>query len=283
MKILYVKSNSERAKEVQLQTIIFENNGLKYVKKKALCKSAIPHLKKMKSNYDKISSLILTHQIKLAKLIDETDDSLTFEFVDGDSLESQFYCANKYGADKTDEIIDVYMELLKTGFKTTVFASSTMINDEYKCIFGDYDFSELDGQICFDGISNIDLSLSNIIIKDKYLYIIDYEWVFELNIPVNFCLFRNAHKYDDLSVKTHSELFSKMENTFIGETVVKENGFFKVQNKYLNNRLNVIKLSQEKDQQIQHWQDTAQSLRIKNRIIRIVKKITFQSISSFTK
>lgn len=277
MKILYVKCNSERAREFQLQTIIYENGGLKYVKKQALCNLAIPHLKKMKENYDKLSSSILNPRIKLAKIINEEDDSLTFEFVDGVSLERMFYDSNAFGADRTDKIIEIYMELLKTGFKTTVFNSSTMIDDVYKGVFGDFDYSELDGKICFDGISNIDLILSNIILNEKNLYLFDYEWVFELNIPIDYIAFRNSHEYGEIFRKQHNALFAEMEKKFIGETVVKKNGFFNVQDNYMKTRLDIFQQNIDKDLQVKHWYDVAQSLRIKNRIKRIVKRISLQN------
>ena len=50
MKVLYVKNGNERSKEFQLKTVIYEENGQKFVKKQALCNEAIPHLKKMKVN-----------------------------------------------------------------------------------------------------------------------------------------------------------------------------------------------------------------------------------------
>jgi len=97
MKILYVKNNSERAKELQLKTIIYEENGQKYVKKQASTKEAIPHLKKMKKSYERLSDAIINPKIKLAEIIDESEESLTFEFISGVSLEKKFYDAIKVG------------------------------------------------------------------------------------------------------------------------------------------------------------------------------------------
>ena len=183
MKILYVKNNSERAKEFQLKTVIYEEGGQKFVKKESLRDEAIPHLKKMKESYEKLTASIVDPKIKLAKIIDESQNSLTFEFIDGISLERKFNNALKSGEAESNKIIDEYIELLSRGFKTTIFNSSTMVNDEYKKLFGDLDYSELDGKLCFDGISNIDLIFSNIIYKGSEVYLIDYEWIFNLNIP----------------------------------------------------------------------------------------------------
>ncbi|SFV63031.1 hypothetical protein MNB_SV-13-1731 [hydrothermal vent metagenome] len=90
MNIHYVKNNSERNKAFQLKTIIYEENGQKIIKKQALTKEAIPHLKKMKETYEKLTASIIDPKVKLAKIIAETKDSLCFEFIDGESLESKF-------------------------------------------------------------------------------------------------------------------------------------------------------------------------------------------------
>ncbi len=263
MKILYVKNNSERAKKFQLKTIIFEEDGKKFVRKQTLSDEALPHLKKMKDSYRKLTAAIINPKIKLAKIVSESDDGLTFEFIDGISLEKKYHDALKFGENESRIVINEYMDLLATGFKTTLFKSSSMVTDEYKRIFGNHDYSEFDDKICFDGISNIDLIFSNIIFKDDHVYLIDYEWVFELNLPIDYAAFR--------TLPINDKLHEKMENNFRDEIVVNKTGFFKIQHNYLNNRLNILQLLHEKDQQIQHLHDVAQSLRFKNRLKRLIK------------
>ena len=307
MKILYVKNNSERAKEFQLKTIIYEENGQKFVKKQALCKEAISHLKKMKDSYVKLTNSIINPKIKLAKIVDESEDALTFEFINGVSLESRYNNSLKLGEKESNKIIKEYKELLVTGFKTTKFDNSTMVNDEYKRTFGDFDYAELNGELCLDGISNIDLIFSNIIFKDDNIYLIDYEWVFDLNISIDYIVFRALHN--------RNNLYAKMEKNFINNIVVNKNGFFNIQNNYLANRLNITQQVQEKENQvqekenqvqekenqiqekenqiqekenqiyekeeqinlankeIQYLNNLAQSLRLKNRIKRFIKKL----------
>ena len=279
MKILYVKNNSERAKEFQLKTIIYEENGEKFVKKEALCEEAIPHLKKMKGSYEKLTASIVNPNIKLAKIIDEGADSLTFEFIDGVSLEKRFNDALKLGDNASNDIIDEYMKLLKTGFKTTVFDCSAMVDDVYQQTFGNLDYSKLNDELCFDNIANIDLIFSNIIFKDTDIYLIDYEWVYELNIPIDYIAFR--------SLQNPNNLLKQMEKTFIDEVVVNKNGFYKIQTNYSNPRFNIVHQIQEKDQQIQekdqqiqekeqqiqHLHDVIQFMRLTNRFKRIIKKI----------
>jgi GT2 family glycosyltransferase len=292
MKILYVKNNSERAKEFQLKTIIFEENGVKYVKKQILCPEALVHLKKMKDSYERLTNAIINPNIKLAKIVDESEDSLTFEFIDGVSLETKFNIAEKLGKVSSNKIIEEYKSLLNNSFKTITFDSSTMVTDEFKKLFGGRDYSQLDGKESFEGISNIDLIFSNIIFSGQDVYLIDYEWIFDCNIPLEYVSFRALH--------LHNELHWAMEKHLIDSYIVNQNGFLNIQDKYFQERLDVSGELQSKDDQIEnqgfiiedkdmiindkdvHIQsqtlkieqlsELAESMRIKNRIKDAAKK-----------
>ena len=301
MKILYVKNNSERAKEFQLRTTVYEeDNGEKFVTKKALYPEAIPHLKRMKESYTKLTQAIINPKIKLAKIIAETDDSLTFEFIQGESLEKRYNDIKKISASKAEILIDDYFELLKTGFKTTVFDSDTMLTDTHKILFGDIDYKQFDGKLCFEGISNIDLIFSNILFFEESIYLIDYEWVFDINIFVDYAAYRALHH-------DHDQWYG-IEEHFLEEYVVKANGFHKIQHNYLQSRPDIVHQIQSQREHIkelvahvdgkeEHIQELAlrihnlgedleyareiislrdqqiQDLRIKNRIKRLIKKI----------
>ena len=292
MKILYVKNGSDRRRKFQLKTLIYEENGQKFVKKQALCPEAVSHLKTMKDSYAKLTASILNPKIKLAKIIDESSDSLTFEFIDGISFEKKFNAAQKSNNNESSRAIDDYTSLLETGFKTTLFDSATMVTDEHIELFGDLDYSKFDGALCFDGISNSDLIFSNIIFKNDSIYLIDYEWVFELNLPLEYSLFRSLayssapNQHESLS----TEMFKSLqiaEDHFL-TTIYPKESFARTQSKYMKGRFLVSEKVQEKEREIQekereiqekereiqYWQDTAQSLRLKNRFLRIVKKFT---------
>ena len=210
MKIHYVKQNSERSRDFQLKTIIYSIDGEKFVKKQAMTHEAIPHLKRMKENYVKLSASILNTSIELAKIVAESEDSLTFEFISGESLEHRYNQAKKHG--NAQKVIDTYMTILSSGFKALPFDSKTMVTKDFKETLGDFDYSEFDAELCFEGISNIDLIFSNIIYKDESIYLIDYEWVYDFNIPIAFSAFRALH--------TFNELHWKMEKHFVFEQVV---------------------------------------------------------------
>jgi len=326
MKILYIKNNSERAKAFQLKTIIYEEDGQRYVKKEALSDEAIPHLKKMKENYTKLTEATLNPKIKFAKIISEDEKSLTFEYIDGISFEKKFQEASSSNTIK--ELTNSYIDLLKTGFKVTKFESQTMVNEEFKTIFGDFDFSILDGNLCFEGISSIDLIFSNIIYKDDKIYFIDYEWAYTLSLPVDYIIHRTFDMIsnDNIDFENDSSrntfLYHKMERHFVDKYVMKDGFYFKKQNylkknsliehlaqqvagkeahiQELSSRIHAIgedlayarTIVKERDEQLQEknvhieninthisfLEQTAQSLRIKNRVKSVIKKFVPNSL-----
>jgi hypothetical protein len=313
MKILYVKNNSERAKNLQLKTIIYEKDGQRFVKKQALVKEAIPHLKKMKESYEKLTASIIDPKIKLAKIINESENSLTFEFIDGISLEKKFYDAIKLGDHAINTLIKEYIQILKTGFKTTKFDSSTAINDQFRKTFGHNDYTKFDGELSFHDISNIDLIFSNIIFKDNNIYLIDYEWIFEFNIPINFIIFRqfenfifpdNIRKniYEILNITISKNIFTNMNKNFIMNYITNDQAFYQYADNYKKYNPNYLQLIQNKENHIQNlistmgedlnyarsivelrdqqlyekdlfYNEKLQSMRLKNRIKRLIKKI----------
>jgi len=262
MKILYVKNNSDRVKQYQLKTIIFEENGKKFVKKQALCHEAISHLKKMKENYRTLTDSIINPKIKLAKIIDESENSLTFEFIEGISLEKKFNDAMKSNNSLAKEIIDNYLIMLRNSFKTIHSIENNPIDSKYRNILHNINFNQSDNFTYFKDISNIDLIFSNIIYKDDEIYLIDYEWVFSLNLPIHYALYRafratNSHKDINMGQylsKHELSLFETLENNFFDNEVVAEKSFFKIKNNYNQNRVNAYIKMEDLRNQVHHLQ-----------------------------
>ena len=305
MKVLYVKCNSTRIKIFQLKTIIYEENGQKFVTKEALCDEAIPHLMKMKENYKKLKKTIVGPNIHFAKIIAETEKSLTFEFVDGLSMEQCFLNAQQNNTQEANRIIADYISLVENGFQTKDFVHQNM-EENYTQVFGEGNYEKLEGKACFDRVSNCDLIPSNILYKNNKIYIIDYEWVFDFSVPVEYIYFRGLNLFQDktlvpkyMDTEIVEELF-RQEDHFILQYVLKKESFYQIQHYYLKNRISILEEIQVKDQQIVHkdhelqikdqqiihkdrelqikdqqilyLKEIAQSMRIKNRIKRFLPK-----------
>ncbi len=296
--MLYVKYNSTRIKMFQLKTMIYEENGQKFVKKEALCDEAIPHLMKMKENYKKLKKTIVDPNIHFAKIIAETEKSLTFEFIDGLSMEQCFLNAQQNNTQEADRIIADYISLVKNGFQTKDFVHQNM-EENYTQVFGMGEYEKLEGKVCFDRVSNCDLIPSNILYKNNKIYIIDYEWVFDFSVPVEYIYFRGLNLFQDKTLvpkyidhEILEELF-RQEDHFILQYVLRKESFYQIQHYYLKNKISIIEELQikhhelqAKDQQIIHkdhelqvkeqeivyLKEIAQSMRIKNRIKRFLPK-----------
>ena len=280
MKVLYVKCNSTRIKKFQLKTVIYEENGQKFVKKEALCKEAIPHLMQMKESYNRLKQTIVDPRIHFSKIIEETEKSLTFEYIDGVSMEERFLQLNQAHTDKAEEIISDYISIVTHGFQTKPFSQETTEVD-YSSVFGEGEYQKLNGLSSFNGISNCDLIPSNILYSEDKIYIIDYEWIFDLSIPVDYVVFRGLNLFQDkdlvqkyVDVKILDELY-RQEDYFILQYILTKESFFQIQHYYLKNSLSVInelqikeQELQIKDQEIHYLKEVAQSMRIKNRIKR---------------
>lgn len=241
MKILHVKSNNERNKEFQLRTIIFETQGKRFVKKEAISKEAIPHLKRMKENCKELEKSILNPKLKLAQIVGETKNSLVFEYIEGVSYQTKYFESLKSSEKEAENILKNYIDLLYNSFSTVKFDNQN--NNSLNKTFGDLDFSFFKGEVCFEGVSNIDLILSNLIIKEDEVYIIDYEWVYPFSLPINFSLFRafellNVRDIGGL-IKYNEVKYRLLDDNFVKQNVVKNNSFHIFSSFYEKQRLEV--------------------------------------------
>lgn len=240
MKVLYVKNGNNRVKRFQLQTMIYEIDGKKFVKKSALCEEALVHLHKMKENYMNLSKVIINPQVKLAQIVDEDERSITFEYIEGKSLAKRFQ-EIRLDKEKVRIFIAEYSTFIKNAFKTIQFDAKN-ISNECKEVFGHFDYSILDGTLCFEGYSNIDLVFSNIIYQDDKIYIIDYEWVFPCSFPVDYTIYRSLrnnellHENDDLKI---------YQNIDFIESYVFKQSFHKYKVQYLKKNSTIDGVIQE--------------------------------------
>lgn len=223
MKVLSVRYNRNRDEKYKIKTIIFEQNGIKKVKKEPLTDLAKHHINNIYNNY----YLLEESSFLLAKPILE-NDTIVFPFIEGESLDQTLY---KYIINKD-----------KDGFFATISWYKSLLENEDQIDFEITEsFVEIFGffscprEMKALRIPNIDLNFDNIIVQeDKYQVVIDYEWVFDFPIPVNYILFRAIlvfyNKYlssldnfiefeeifDNLKISSNDlYLFDKMEMNFM--------------------------------------------------------------------
>lgn len=179
-KVIYSKYNSLRKTQFQIKTSIALIDGKKYVYKEAMNESALPQLDQMEKNFHMLEDLY--EEIRAVDCVKE-EGKLRFDFVEGKSLLA--------GIDFAHDDMDYTVERIKKAADIIL-----KVKDKYKKPFEMSErFKELftecnpQGMEAFS-ISNIDSIFSNFIISGDDIYCIDYEWVFDFDIPINYIKYR---------------------------------------------------------------------------------------------
>ena len=220
---LYSKISSERKKEFQICTSILSINNEKIVRKKALNKDGINHLRRINEYYFDVVNKIRDTDIHYCPS-NITGDNLLFEYIEGKNLEqiiSEY--VKRHNIDETINVLKLILRIL-TIDKDVNFQPSQLL----KKVFGDLDYSIFLGEEC-QLVNNIDLILENIIYNEGY-HVIDYEWIFKCRIPKKFIIFRaifhstslstlnereKKYLYDCFDISEEMlEIFIKMERNF---------------------------------------------------------------------
>lgn len=222
--IEYVKFSRNRKPKFQIYTTIENRATGKVVIKHPLHSAGKVHLQRM-VDYQYYTN---DYQSKILKYCPAwmTDDSCIFSFIKGKSLDSEMTTAvQKNDFDTIIHIMDVVWEAASFGPECRFTPNKEFLN-----LFGNRDYSLLDGEISREQ-SNIDLVPGNIIVGDDgSMTIIDYEWTFPFPIPTRFILFRsliNTPEFNNIEIETKNriwkrygitvemqELFLRMEESF---------------------------------------------------------------------
>lgn len=177
--IVYAKINSLRKEKYQIMTVIKKEHNTKFVYKMPLNKTAEAHLSKMyinsKNNYlpniNNIEAKPFKNGLKYDFIKEKNIYTIISEYTDMRS-------PNKIKEILTDffqKLIDVSEEKDFGGNKFENVFGSCKYHKKLKCISN----------------ANIDLICDNIFYSDTSTYtIIDNEWIFDFDIPVQFIIWR---------------------------------------------------------------------------------------------
>lgn len=195
MEILKTKYSIDRKKEFQIKTVIFQENGVKVVKKEAYSKDSIHHIRKINKNYELFKGSKIT-------LVEPTlkNNSVIFPFVTGESIDSILikHVLNK-DIEEFKKVLTWYKSFLTQEQQVPFYETKQFVE-----VFGS--FPVLDGVASLK-IANIDLNFDNLIIQDNIVTVIDYEWVFDFAVPLNYILYRAILSFE---IKYHVYLKSLM-------------------------------------------------------------------------
>ncbi|MGE5329793.1 MAG: glycosyltransferase [Deltaproteobacteria bacterium] len=218
MEVIYSKYNRERLPEFQIETTIFKEDKRLYAKKKALTPEAVSHIKSMNLNYSLLMNNYKNVQVAPATL---KDDDIIFDYIQGKAFDALMAEA-VIVKDKIGflNLLNKYLDFVKgLGAKRI---KSFKACKRFCEIFGSE--LELEDVLCIEP-ANIDLIFDNIIIDNKNRYwIIDYEWVFDFPIPLDFIIFRSINIFSAKYINYFKDFISIKEiyeNAGISDEMIK--------------------------------------------------------------
>ena len=190
--IIYTKYNKLRKKEFRVRTCIYEENGQRWVETSAICSEAEHHAKKMAGQAERLKAVY--PGLEFAKA-EQTETGVRFEYLTGKTWDN--FIA---GAAATPEEL---VRNFEKAFEVILPAKESLMKfeetPEFCAVFGKT--ANLDNCAAAP-LANVDCILENIIVDDGKATCLDYEWVFDFLVPVDFMRYRVVHYF----YKAHPEM-----------------------------------------------------------------------------
>lgn len=179
--VKYVKYSDDRFPEYRIMTKIEDVDGKRHVVKQPLASEAKRHIMAM-SEYN-----MYKHGASDINCIGSAmdGDNIDFDYIDKPSLTAMICdsIAKNDIAGALNIIDDFYQELIK------ISVEETYDTEEFRKVFGKTGHG---AELCLNP-ANIDMIFDNIFLNDAGYQVIDYEWVFDFNIPVKFIIWRGIN------------------------------------------------------------------------------------------
>lgn len=188
---IFIKYSNERNRKFAIKTEITEDeSGNHSVKKTALYPEGLAHIKSFTDKYTDLAK-IYDHSILICNRCEVDVDSAKFEYIKAETLEEKLdTLLNKNKMKEAEQVLRNYLMLIEGMNNSQEFH----MTDGFREVFGDVSLPE--GLRCAS-VSDIDMVCSNIMVRDKYLTVIDYEWTFAFPVPAHYLLYRIIHYYLD--------------------------------------------------------------------------------------
>lgn len=187
---IYCKYSNDRAERFALRTDIVKNTEGYEVRKVPLAEEARKHVRMMKQWEETLDELYRKNGIR-ANRCTLKGDAAAFEFLEGETFEERLDVLRRAGdtAGLVSEILrfrtlllDTLKPELKPFHKSGVFVE----------MFGNPEFPK-----AYEGAmtNNLDWIFGNLMETEDGIRIIDYEWTFRVQVPVEYLLWRALSLY----------------------------------------------------------------------------------------
>lgn len=198
-KTVYAKYSRERSEKFQISTTICEENGQRYVEKRALKPESCGHVEKLVENGARLEQIYRYPGLKICPCKAAGKGTVQFSYVEGknmDQLLSEHVLGGDFEQVKKD--VTALYEILCSSKGLAPFA----VSEEFKQIFGELELRE---GLMAAPVSNLDMLFSNILVQEQ-LYLTDYEWVFDFMIPISFLFARSLMLHGTLQTLPKEQL-----------------------------------------------------------------------------
>lgn len=207
--IIYSRFNPYRKSKFSLNTLICNENNNQFVIKKAESSDAELFLS---SFIDKYNYLKTQKELKFQIVKpDKVDKAVKFEYINGQSLLEELRGIYlKHGTVSLAQAVTEYINTL-INFKTT----KGYLSNEFQTIFGT---NSEKWDLMSIGI--IDITFENFIKKDNKIFLYDYEWCWDFQVPKKYVIWRTITNlltnFRDYNIDTqYFDEYDLMDKDFI--------------------------------------------------------------------
>lgn len=191
-RVLYARFANERCAEYAIQTLICSDaDNIKFIWKRPLHQQAKKHIENLYSHYEKLNQQFSGSVISINRC-EPYQDGMRFEYINTETTLAEVLqqAVSSRQLRQVMTLITSYANDLREVCKKKTFVRS----EKFQEIFGDIDIpvNEID---VFEGICDVDLTFDNILINGDEKVIIDYEWTFDMDIPLFFVLWRAVYLF----------------------------------------------------------------------------------------
>lgn len=181
-RVIYAKISDNRHSRYRIITNIVETAIGLVVRKTCLKPEGRTHIENVKKNEDKLSNIFNGRAEACKSSL--KNDTIEFEYIEGIRFSSKLDSVCDSGdVDKITEVLDEYYDLIKCMKTSETFEP----DNDFVNVFGEVNLPEtLPSGDCVD----IDLIPDNVVIRNGRYVILDYEWVFDISIPLEYVFWK---------------------------------------------------------------------------------------------
>lgn len=181
--VLYAKYNRTRVPEFQTKTTIEKTDSERVVVKEALQSEAVQHVISMQEKQKLAQEIYEDIYVVDCKIV---DNRAFFPYIEGETIAHELERKLEY-PEELLQLMDYYLAVIMK-FRPELVMEFKM-TEEFRTIFGEYEGGKA------LRIGNIDAIFDNFLVRGDEIYLIDYEWLFDFPIPIEYIRFRSVYYF----------------------------------------------------------------------------------------